>query len=88
MLTYKDRIKELIHLIVGETPPEYLITNWLDDTEDPDSWDTIQNWIGETGGGPWWIQNIGILDMVRAGADAPVEGEPELIDYNREDNRQ
>jgi hypothetical protein len=80
VLTYKERFTELLIILTGSKPPMRLVDNWLNNNDDPASWDNLQNWAGDTDT-PWWIQNIAILDMCHVGASQPIEGEQDEIDY-------
>ena len=79
MLTYVQRFTEAVTLIVGKEPPEKLVRDWINGV-DYENCNDLQQWVGKSGG-PWWAQNIAVLDACKAMADNPIEGEPEIIDY-------
>lgn len=66
-------------LLVGIAPPENLVIDWINNVERDDD---LQNWVGGSGGGFWWAQNIALLDAAEVMASNPIEGEPCKIDYS------
>lgn len=82
-ITFKERFTELLTLITGLTPPEGLVDDWLGPNELTGLGGDLQDWVGEWSECPWWLQNIGVLDMAHAGASAPCEGEHHRIDYRQ-----
>jgi hypothetical protein len=84
-LTFEQRFIDAIKTLVGKEPPLALVKSWLAENED-DRNDDLQDWVGNNGG-PWWMQNIVILDAAHVLAEAPIEGGQDKIDYNHPRSR-
>ena len=67
-----DRFSEAIALLCGAKPPEHLVKEWLDHTDDPHR-QNLQDWAAcKT---PLqWSQGIQVIDAAHALADNPEEG--------------
>jgi len=75
--TYAQRFREAVALLVGSVPPCSLVDDWINNVDRDDD---LQQWVGNSGG-PWWAQNIAILDAAETLADQPIEGPVKEICY-------
>lgn len=74
-IKWTGRFRDALKLLTGEEPPLALARNWAIGVSDD-----LQDWVGNTGG-PWWCQNIAIIDAATTMADQPIEGRPDAINY-------
>lgn len=74
---YKERFSQALALLCGQSPPDYLVDNWLlgeyDPEYDPDAYD-LQDWAAQHAPFPW-AMGITTIDAAEALAREP-RGEP------------
>jgi hypothetical protein len=74
-ISWLSRFSEAMTLLTGREPPLEMLRDWAAEESE-----YLQDWVG-TAGGPWWCQNIAIIEAAMTMADCPIEGRPEAIDY-------
>jgi hypothetical protein len=70
-IPYRLRFSDAVRAIVGATPPNNLVGDWLNHIDRDDD---LCQWVGSAPNAPTWVQNIAVLDAAKAMADAPCEG--------------
>ena len=84
-LDYFDRFRDAVEYLVGATPPDDSVRNWVLN-EWVDGVQDLHLWVLNVGTQPfWWNQGHSILEAAHCIADYPIEGEEyqDKIDYTK-----
>lgn len=84
-LDYFQRFSDAVELLVGVTPTEKIVKNWVLNEWEDGCMD-LQSWVLQYGTQPfWWNQGHTILEAAHCIADTPIEGEEyhETLDYTK-----